>query len=104
MVQTNVFLLYIMDGINGDSFGACLVGVERVIKCWSDGMDVSLRMCIATEFCREYTTPSTLLIIIMDVIGHIRESSECTFQQDASGGRCLLIWLVQHQLVVLGSY
>jgi hypothetical protein len=25
-------------------------GRERVTNCWSDGMDVSIGMCIATEF------------------------------------------------------
>jgi hypothetical protein len=46
-----------------------------VINCWSDGMDVSKGMCIATELFREYTTP----VIIMDNVGHMER---CTIQHE----------------------
>jgi len=32
------------------SFWVFIDGRERVINCWSDGTDVSIGMCIATEF------------------------------------------------------
>jgi hypothetical protein len=49
-ITNECILLYIMDGRNGACFGVFIVGLERVINCWSDGMDASLRMCIAKEF------------------------------------------------------
>jgi hypothetical protein len=70
------------------------------VPCWSGACDQLLVRwdgCFIRDvhshgvFFREYTTPSSLLIVIMDVIGHIREGSRCTFQQDARGGRCLFL-------------
>ncbi len=72
--ETNVFLLYTMKGINGESFGACLVS-------WTGACDKRLVRwdgCFITDVhshgvFREHTTPSTLLVIIMDDVCHIRE-------------------------------
>ena len=73
--KTNVFLLYIMVGVNvGFPWGEPS-WTGGVINCWSDGMYVSKRMCIATELFREYTTP----VIIMDNVGHMER---CTIQHE----------------------
>ncbi len=60
----------------GTPLGRAFLDRERVINCWSDGMDVSKGTCIATELFREYTTP---VIIIMDNVGHMER---CTIQHE----------------------